>query len=191
MRGRGRRPEARWAATWASWLGAQVGPSQVVLRLIVFAAGTCAAFLTRTASPIGVRDSFFMVTMLIALWAAVLPAGVAPAVLLGSLVGWWMFVGAGAPLGMAAGVALLLAVAHRAAATAATGPRHGAMTRRAAGAFVRRGAGYVGVVAAAGVLVLAVAALPDAVPRGRVWLVAILVALLAGAAAVALRRPAD
>ena len=168
-----------------------VGPASLALRGTHVAGAVGAGGLAWSASGGEARHVAWVVVALLAVWGGVRPGGRAPALLFGALAAWWVVVGGRTPPVAWAALAVLVAVAHLGAAYAAALPAHAALTPASTRAVARRWAGYLGVTAAGGVLVVAVASLPDAVPRGSGWAAAVVVAVVAGGLAVAVRWPGE
>lgn len=163
-----------------------VGPVPFVLRSLHLLATLGAVALAVAAAPGELAGAAAVAVAVLGGWGAVRPGGHAPAATFALLAVWWVIVGGGQPLGVAASFAGLVALAHLVAAQATVLPAHAAATPAAARALLRRGGGYLVVVVAGTALVAALGS--AGVPRGWPWVAGVAVALVAGAVAVVRRR---
>lgn len=172
---------------WLDWVSVQVAPFGLAVRAVHVVAVVAAGLVVWSLSPGAVASVVLAEVALFGVVTALRPDRELAALQLGVLVIWWALVGADAGVGPLVGFALLLAVAHLSAALASVGPAAGATTRRLTRTVARRAGGYLATVLAGIGLVLAAGSLPDAVPRGWVWVALVGVAVLTGAVVTARR----
>ena len=144
--------------------------TMIVLRLLLLAA--CLTAITLDGP---LAEVFRIVLLVLALIATVAPDSVAPGALMIGVLAFWLVTGHH-PWPATVGLAASLAMIHLIATLAGRGPVQAQM--RPSGLAARQWIAWLGLSAAASLLVVAVALVPDAAFRGPFWVVTASIAVV-------------